>query len=84
MPVRALKCPTLMKAICASSAWHLCRKGKYDRERSDFLYENCLKHLIKAMDSPDVGSDDSILIAATIMHNVEELRGMSFSFRNLL
>jgi hypothetical protein len=64
-----------MKAICALSAWHLCRQGKFDHERSNFLYENCLNHLIQVIGTLSVQSDDSVLVAAVILHVVEEMRG---------
>ena len=83
VPKRAQHCPILMKAICAISAWHLCRQGKFDEDRSNALYQQCLQSLIAITASPGVKSDDSILTAAVIMHVLEELRGRSFAMQNI-
>ncbi|RFU34882.1 hypothetical protein B7463_g1467, partial [Scytalidium lignicola] len=74
---KARECPILLKAVHALSAWHLCRQGKFDRDWSNTLYQECLDYLIKIMDDPSVKSDDSILAAAVLLHVLEELREQS-------
>ena len=66
-----------MEAVCALSAWHLCRQGKFDEGQSNALYQQCLTDLITLTSNPQVDADDSILAAAVLLHVLEELQGTS-------
>ncbi|RJE16405.1 hypothetical protein PHISCL_11258, partial [Aspergillus sclerotialis] len=72
---KAQHCKVLMKAVCALSAWHLCRQGKFDEGQSNALYQQCLTDLIALTADPRVDADDSVLAAAVLLHVLEELQG---------
>lgn len=52
---------------------------QFDQDRSNKLYESSLDQLIRAMKEPNVGADDSLLVAAVVMHLTEELRDLEHS-----
>jgi hypothetical protein len=68
-----------MSAVCAVSAWHLCRQGKFQQNKSNALYQQCLNDMIALTANPSVNTDDAILTAAVVLHVLEELQGASVS-----
>lgn len=78
MPQLATTSPVLLQAIFSVASWHLNRlTGEFDASTADHLYNECLVSFRAALNDPGAAADDSLLVAMTILHFLEELRGKS-------
>lgn len=77
-PRRALENPTLLNAICATSARHLSRTGSIDSALADNFYQSCLESLIPVLDNPASLMDETLFAATVILRLFEELDGTEF------
>lgn len=74
MPRRARSCQSLLDAIFAVSARHLCIiKKDFDPYVADFFYQRCLQSLIPDLDKEGSNCNDDLLAATVILRLLEEL-----------
>ncbi|KAF2460283.1 hypothetical protein BDY21DRAFT_280367 [Lineolata rhizophorae] len=82
IPQRTTTCPTLLNAILAASASHLCQFAQFDSLVANFYVQECLQQLLPMMGGVTGMMDENSFAAIVILRFVEELNAPMSSSRH--